>query len=97
MGLSDSTEVYQLHTGAFECSYEPLVRLDCGAQQGGVAFCMSEGKLAVAGDALCTVIDLESGATKFKMRHAHRLRCVALSSSGSTVVVGSFDNKVLLH
>ena len=45
---------------------EPLLYLDCPAQQGGVAFSRSEGKLAIGGGNLVTVFDIISGGTLFK-------------------------------
>ena len=76
---------------------EPLLYLDCPAQQGGVAFSNTEGRLAVAGNQLVTVFDIISGGTICKMPRQGRVRCVALSKSGSTLVVGGFDRKATLH
>ena len=75
---------------------EPLLWLECPAQQGGVAF-SQEGKLAVAGNQLVTVFDTVSGGTLCKMPRAARVRCVALTSTGGIVVVGGFDRKATLH
>ena len=75
---------------------EPLLWLECPAQQGGVAF-SQEGKIAVAGDQLVTVFDTVSGATLCKMPRTARVRCCALTSTGSIVVVGGFDKKVTMY
>ena len=77
VGLSDCVEVYQIEradevdpeTGgalhAVMC--QPLLWLDCSAQQGGVAFSKAEGRLAIAGNQLVTVYDIVSGGTLCKM------------------------------
>lgn len=76
---------------------EPLLFLDCPAQQGGVAFSKEGGKLAIGGSQLVTVFDIISGGTILKQPRDGRVRCVALTSGGSIVVVGGFDRKATLH
>jgi hypothetical protein len=53
--------------------------------------------LAVGGNQLVSVFDIQTGATLRKMPRDGRVRCVALSNDGSTLVVGGFDRKVVLH
>lgn len=112
VGLSDCTEVYQLFFSEMPAQgfedgtdevmqraviVEPLLYLECPAQQGGVAFSRSASQLAIAGNQLVTVFDIVSGGTICKMPRNGRVRCVALSSAGGIVVVGGFDRKVTLH
>jgi len=98
-GAGGGKTVARLAENVVECPgvvLEPLLWLECPAQQGGVAF-SQEGKIAVAGDQLVTVFDTVSGATLCKMPRTARVRCCALTSTGSIVVVGGFDKKVTMH
>ena len=88
--------------GGSKLRYEPLLLLEQPAHQGGVS--ISEGteenperKLAVCGNQLCTLTELQSGGTLSRMSRDARLRCVALSRTGALLVVGGFDKKVVLN
>ena len=77
---------------------EPLVLLSsCPAPQGGVAFANADSKLAIGGNQRVYVFDLETGGMLCSMVREGRVRCVALSDDGSSLVVGGFDKKVQLH
>ena len=103
IGCSETTDIYQVEYhnddvgGAAQITCEPLMWLDCAAQQGGVSFSKSQGKLAIGGAQLVTVFDIVSGGTVANMPHDGRVRCVALSSNGAIVVIGGFDRKMTLH
>mgnify|MGYP006162579187 CR=1 FL=1 len=75
---------------------EPLEVLNCSAQQGGIAFSASSNVVAIGGGQLVTVYDMQTGATLAKISRDARVRCVSLSSSGTMLVIGGFDKKVML-
>ena len=75
---------------------EPLLVLECPALQGGVAFSENE-KVAIAGNLLVSVFDLETGGMLVKMEQETRVRCVAISKDGSCLAVGGFDKLVRMQ
>ena len=107
VGTSDHTEIFQMTsqqqslkssarggTASFFC--EPLLVLDCPATQGGVAF-SSHSHLAIVGNHMVNVFDLQTGGTVLKMERSNRMRCVALSHDGMYLLVGGFDKAVLVQ
>lgn len=105
VGTTEHTEIYRILSeessgsgdaqGGVVC--EPLLILDCPAQQGGVSFSETGSRLAVGGHQLVSVFDYATGGMLEKLHHDGRVRCVALSHDGACLVVGGFDRKVRLH
>ena len=105
VGTSDHTEIYRVGLSAdsfseddddFAYFCEPLLVLDCPATQGGVAF-SSHSQLAIGGNQLVHVFDLQTGGMVAKLEREDRVRCVSLSDDGKILLMGGFDKKVLLH
>lgn len=76
---------------------EPLATIDAPAISGGVAFSADASRLAVAGNERVSLHAIHDGAVLKVYTLASRVRCVALSSSGSHVVFGGFDRHVTLY
>lgn len=101
VGTSEHTEVYRVifqkdfrypdAPPTYQC--EPLIVLECPALQGGVAF-SNKQQIAIGGNQLVSVFDVETGGMLVKEERDVRVRCVALSSDGSCLVTGGFDKKV---
>ena len=49
--------------------------LPCAAPQGGIAFAEAANVVAVGGELLVTVYDLQTGATRAKIARDARVRC----------------------
>ena len=104
VGTSEHTEIYRVilqrdpkHPEAPPTYFcEPLVVLECPALQGGVAFSQSE-QIAIGGNQLVSVFDLETGGMLVKMEREDRVRCVALSADGECLVIGGFDKMVRMQ
>lgn len=95
VGTSEQTEIYRVFPPP-ACSCEPLFVLHCPALQGGVAF-SDQNELAVGGNQLVSVFDLDSGGMLLKMEREDRVRCVAISDDGECLVVGGFDKRVAMQ
>lgn len=75
---------------------EPLQVFQEAAPQGGVSCSRDGSRLAIGGDQLVTVHDVHSGSTLRVFRQRGRVRCVALSPPGDTLVSGGFDKHASL-
>ena len=103
VGTSEHTEIYRIierkdplrpHVPP-EYVCEPLTILECPAMNGGVAF-SHRGQLAIGGNHLASVFDLETGGMLVKNETEDRVRCVAISNDGEALVIGGFDKRVHL-
>ena len=104
VGTSEHTEIYRVilqrdqkypdAPPTYFC--EPLLVLECPALQGGVAFSQNE-QIAIGGNQLVSVFDLETGGMLVKMEREDRVRCVALSTDGECLVIGGFDKMVRMQ
>ena len=104
VGTSEHTEVYRIimqrdpkfpdAPPSYFC--EPLLLLECPALQGGVAFSQNE-QIAIGGNQLVSVFDLDTGGMLVKMEREDRVRCVALSADGECLVIGGFDKMVRMQ
>ena len=89
VGTSDHTEIFQMTSQQSSRSYgrggtatffcEPLLVLDCPATQGGVAF-SSRSHLAIVGNHMVNVFDLQTGGTILKMERSSRMRAAAAAA-----------------
>lgn len=76
---------------------EPFLTLDCPALHGGVDFSQFGSKLAVGGHQMVSVFDYQTGGAVVRAQQAGRVKCVALSSDGACLAIGSFDRKLRLQ
>ena len=97
VGTSEDTEIYRIVPRDDGHGYfcEPMLMLECPALQGGVAFSRN-GQIAIGGNQLVSVFDLETGGMLVKNETEDRVRCVAISGDGEALVVGGFDKQVHL-
>ena len=107
VGTSDHTELYnvtldvdpeasQVDTAKTNVFCEPLMILECPAMQGGVAF-SDLTQIAIGGNNLVSVYDMETGGMLVKMERDDRVRCIDISDDGEVLLIGGFDKAVMLQ
>ena len=86
-----------MNTSSESLSVEPLMDWALGAKDGCVHFSLDGTRLAIGTAETVHVMSLEEGATVRLFPRPSRVRAVALSGCGESLLIGGFDKQISMH